>query len=166
MNKSWYCSSHWCLRRYQGSLRALFIDLRIANCVFPALERAFRPDIHKCRFQLIRRLDLSKYTPKQSLIVYAGVSSHICPQRGFVDVKAKGVVGKSIVVRSGGGCIQGKRRGSKTVVFSSKCLTTRRIRRIDKGCPEWVSWPMRMGQPISSGTGWTAQYSDIYQHAE
>jgi hypothetical protein len=45
--------------------------------------------------QLIRGLDPSKYTPKQSLIVYAGVSSHVCPQQGFVDVKVKGVVGKS-----------------------------------------------------------------------
>jgi len=48
-------------------------------------------------FQLIRGLDPSKYTPEQNLIVYAGVSSHVCPQRGFVDVKAKGVVGKSTV---------------------------------------------------------------------
>ncbi|KAK7414946.1 hypothetical protein QQX98_006271 [Neonectria punicea] len=43
-------------------------------------------------FQLIRGLDPSKYTAKQSLIVYAGVCSHVCPQRGFVDVQAKGVV--------------------------------------------------------------------------
>lgn len=28
--------------------------------------------------------------------MYAGVSAHICPQRGFVDVIAKGVIGKSI----------------------------------------------------------------------
>ena len=45
-------------------------------------------------FQLIRGLDPSKYTSKQGLIVYAGVSSHVCPQRGFVDVDGKGVVGK------------------------------------------------------------------------
>jgi len=53
-------------------------------------------------FQLIRGLDPSKYTSKQSLIVYAGVSSHVCPQRGFVDVKAKGVVGHIVNVQAGG----------------------------------------------------------------
>ena len=30
-------------------------------------------------FQLIRGLDPSKYTPRQYLIIYAGMSSHICP---------------------------------------------------------------------------------------
>jgi len=53
-------------------------------------------------FQLIRGLDPSKYTSKQSLIVYAGVSSHVCPQRGFVDVKAKGVVAHVVNVQAGG----------------------------------------------------------------
>jgi hypothetical protein len=46
-------------------------------------------------FQIVHGLDPSKYTPKQKIIVYAGVSAHICPQRGFVDVFAKSVTGKS-----------------------------------------------------------------------
>lgn len=46
-------------------------------------------------FQIIHGLDPSKYTERQKIIVYAGVSAHICPQRGFVDVVGKGVVGKS-----------------------------------------------------------------------
>ncbi|RYO97404.1 hypothetical protein DL765_011248 [Monosporascus sp. GIB2] len=50
-------------------------------------------------FLIIHGLDPSKYTRKQSLIVYAGVSSHVCPQRGFVDVKAKRVV---LDVQAGG----------------------------------------------------------------
>jgi len=53
-------------------------------------------------FQIIRGLDPSKYTSKQNLIVYAGVSSHVCPQRGFVDVKAKGVIGHVVNVQAGG----------------------------------------------------------------
>lgn len=48
-------------------------------------------------FQIIHGLDPSKYTPKQKLTVYAGVSAHVCPQRGFVDVAGQGVVGKSLV---------------------------------------------------------------------
>ncbi|KAH8655775.1 hypothetical protein BX600DRAFT_552954 [Xylariales sp. PMI_506] len=53
-------------------------------------------------FQLIRGLDPSKYTPTQTVIVSAGVSSHICPQRGFVDVEAKGVVAHVLNVQAGG----------------------------------------------------------------
>ncbi|KAJ8130640.1 hypothetical protein O1611_g2987 [Lasiodiplodia mahajangana] len=53
-------------------------------------------------FQIIRGLDPSKYTPKQSLIVYAGVSAHVCPQRGFVDVKSEGVVAHVVNVQAGG----------------------------------------------------------------
>lgn len=44
-------------------------------------------------FQIIHGLDSSKYNPRQRLIVYAGITAHICPQRGFIDVVAKGVVG-------------------------------------------------------------------------
>lgn len=47
-------------------------------------------------FQIIHGLDPSKYTSRQQIIVYAGVSAHICPQRGFVDVKGMGVLGQSI----------------------------------------------------------------------
>ncbi|KAL8952551.1 MAG: hypothetical protein Q9222_001541 [Ikaeria aurantiellina] len=47
-------------------------------------------------FQIIHGLDPTKYTQKQRIIVYAGVSAHICPQRGFVDVIAKDVVGEQI----------------------------------------------------------------------
>ncbi|RYP57029.1 hypothetical protein DL769_009745 [Monosporascus sp. CRB-8-3] len=53
-------------------------------------------------FQIIHGLDPSKYTRKQSLIVYGGVSSHVCPQRGFVDVKAKGVISHVVDVQAGG----------------------------------------------------------------
>ncbi|KAI6082012.1 hypothetical protein F4821DRAFT_248171 [Hypoxylon rubiginosum] len=53
-------------------------------------------------FQLISGLDPSKYTAKQNLIVYAGVSAHVCPQRGFVDVKAKGVVAHIVNVQGSG----------------------------------------------------------------
>ncbi|GJC77409.1 taurine hydroxylase-like protein SAT17 [Colletotrichum liriopes] len=45
-------------------------------------------------FQIIHGLDPSKYDAKQKITVYAGVSAHVCPQRGFIDVVAKGVVGK------------------------------------------------------------------------
>jgi len=37
-----------------------------------------------------------KYSSKEKIIVYAGVSAHVCPQRGFIDVVQKGVVGMSI----------------------------------------------------------------------
>ena len=49
-------------------------------------------------FQIIHGLDPMKYTPKQKIIVYAGVTAHICPQRGLVDTKGKGVIGKSITI--------------------------------------------------------------------
>lgn len=49
-------------------------------------------------FQLIHGIDPGRYSPRQKIIVYAGVSSHICPQRGFVDVIAKGVIGKPVMI--------------------------------------------------------------------
>lgn len=45
-------------------------------------------------FQLIHGLDPTKYTSKQKIIVYAGVTAHVCPQRGYVDVFGKSVVGE------------------------------------------------------------------------
>jgi len=47
-------------------------------------------------FQIIHGLDPSKYTSKQQIIVYAGVSAHICPQRGLVGVRGTGVLGQSV----------------------------------------------------------------------
>jgi hypothetical protein len=44
-------------------------------------------------FQIIHGLDPTRYNSKQQIIVYAGVSAHICPQRGTVDVKGTGVLG-------------------------------------------------------------------------
>jgi len=52
-------------------------------------------------FQIIHGLDPSKYTPKQRIIVYAGISAHICPQRGFVDTKGKGVIAHIVNVQAG-----------------------------------------------------------------
>lgn len=66
---------------------------------FPQHPRKLSDQIYKgVGFQLIRGLEPAKYTPKQSLIVYAGVSSHVCPQRGFVDVTAGGVVSRSALI--------------------------------------------------------------------
>lgn len=52
-------------------------------------------------FQIIHGLDSSKYTSKQQIIVYAGVSAHICPQRGFVDVKGTGVLAHIVNFQAG-----------------------------------------------------------------
>ncbi|KAK3366716.1 hypothetical protein B0T24DRAFT_669195 [Lasiosphaeria ovina] len=46
-------------------------------------------------FQIIHGLDPTKYTPRQKMIMYAGVTAHICPQRGSVDVAGKGVVARA-----------------------------------------------------------------------
>ncbi|KAJ5611892.1 Clavaminate synthase-like protein [Penicillium herquei] len=54
-------------------------------------------------FQIIHGLDPSRYTAKQKIIAYAGISAHICPQRGFVDVKAKGVIAHIVNVHAGDG---------------------------------------------------------------
>lgn len=53
-------------------------------------------------FQIVRGLDPSKYTQRQSIIIYAGVSAHVFPQRGFVDVDAKDVVAHVVNVQAGG----------------------------------------------------------------
>lgn len=52
-------------------------------------------------FQIIHGLDPAKYTPKQKVIMYAGVTAHVCPQRGFVDVFGKGVVAHVVNVQAG-----------------------------------------------------------------
>lgn len=45
--------------------------------------------------QVVRGIDPSKYSPRQDVILYAGVSAYVCPQRGFSDVDAQRVVGMS-----------------------------------------------------------------------
>ncbi|KAK3071572.1 hypothetical protein LTR53_008380 [Teratosphaeriaceae sp. CCFEE 6253] len=50
-------------------------------------------------FQIVRGLDPSGYTPVQNLTIYAGVTAHICPQRGFVDQACKGVVAHVVNVQ-------------------------------------------------------------------
>ncbi|MCJ1314656.1 hypothetical protein MMC25_008338 [Agyrium rufum] len=52
-------------------------------------------------FQIIHGLDPSKYNSKQQIIVYAGISAHVCPQRGFVDVKSTGVLAHIVNVQAG-----------------------------------------------------------------
>ncbi|EPE33005.1 Clavaminate synthase-like protein [Glarea lozoyensis ATCC 20868] len=52
-------------------------------------------------FQIIHGLDPTKYNSKQQMIVYAGVSAHICPQRGTVDVKGTGVLAHIVNVQAG-----------------------------------------------------------------
>ncbi|KAK3990769.1 hypothetical protein QBC44DRAFT_368741 [Cladorrhinum sp. PSN332] len=41
------------------------------------------------------------YTARQKMIMYAGVSAHVCPQRGFVDVFGKGVFAHIVNVQAG-----------------------------------------------------------------
>jgi alpha-ketoglutarate-dependent taurine dioxygenase len=41
-------------------------------------------------FFVIRGLDVDKYTRKENIIIYAGISSHIAPQRGRQDLKYQG----------------------------------------------------------------------------
>ena len=36
-------------------------------------------------FNVIHGLNPALYTPEQNVIIYAGVATHIFPQRGFVD---------------------------------------------------------------------------------
>ncbi|KAL3489020.1 hypothetical protein BJX62DRAFT_239489 [Aspergillus germanicus] len=52
-------------------------------------------------FLLIHGVDPEKYTAKQKIIVYAGISAHVAPQRGFVDVKGKGVLAHIVNVQAG-----------------------------------------------------------------
>lgn len=46
-------------------------------------------------FQIVHGLDSSKYTARQNIIIYAGVSAHICPQRGQVDIEGREVISTS-----------------------------------------------------------------------
>ena len=41
-------------------------------------------------FFVIRGLNVDKYTRKENIIIYAGISSHIAPQRGRQDLKYEG----------------------------------------------------------------------------
>jgi len=56
------------------------------------LRRVSDQIYHGLGFKIIHGLDPSKYTPRQNIIVYAGVSSHIFPQRGFVDQAGEEVI--------------------------------------------------------------------------
>ncbi|KAI4598072.1 hypothetical protein KJ359_003881 [Pestalotiopsis sp. 9143b] len=52
-------------------------------------------------FQIIHGIDPTRYTPKQKIIVYSGITAHICPQRGFIDVAAKRAVAHVVNVQAG-----------------------------------------------------------------
>ena len=49
-------------------------------------------------FQVVRGIDPSEYSPRQSVILHAGLSAHICPERGYVDVHSERVVGMFILM--------------------------------------------------------------------
>ncbi|KAK0871220.1 hypothetical protein LTR87_012966 [Friedmanniomyces endolithicus] len=52
-------------------------------------------------FQIIHGLDPTKYTPRQNIIIFAGVSAHICPERGFSDQGREEVISHIINVQGG-----------------------------------------------------------------
>ncbi|CAH0027953.1 unnamed protein product [Clonostachys rhizophaga] len=54
-----------------------------------------------CGFQIIHGLDPSSFSARQNIILYAGLSSHIFPQRGFVDVAGRRVIGHVVNVQDG-----------------------------------------------------------------
>ncbi|KAK0728330.1 hypothetical protein B0T26DRAFT_738706 [Lasiosphaeria miniovina] len=68
-------------------------------------------------FQIIHGLDPTKYTPRQKMIMYVGVTAHVCPQRGSVDVAGKGVVGKLT------GCLPRRLRAKPPPSFSNSFHT-------------------------------------------
>jgi hypothetical protein len=45
-------------------------------------------------FHILHGLLPSRYTQRQNVIVFAGLSAHVCPQRGFVDNGCEDVVSK------------------------------------------------------------------------
>ncbi|CCT74741.1 uncharacterized protein FFUJ_10807 [Fusarium fujikuroi IMI 58289] len=52
-------------------------------------------------FQILSGLDPSEYSARQNVLLHAGISAHICPERGFVDVFAKRPVGHVVNVLNG-----------------------------------------------------------------
>ena len=85
-------------------LTAEYEDLSLISASTFQLPDSFSKSLRKVSnqlysgvgFQIVHGLDPTKYTQKQKLIVYAGISAHVVPQRGFIDVVAKGVVGKPV----------------------------------------------------------------------
>nr|RBQ90374.1 hypothetical protein FVER53263_08627 [Fusarium verticillioides] len=49
-------------------------------------------------FQILSGLEPSQYSARQNVLLHAGISAHICPERGFVDVFAKRPVGHVVNV--------------------------------------------------------------------
>lgn len=72
-------------------------------------------------FQIISGLDSSRYSQRQNVVLYAGVSTHVCPQRGYVDVASKRPLGHVVNVHS-------KDNASRTMApaFSDSPLTIAR----------------------------------------
>lgn len=92
-----------------AGFEAKYEDLNLLSASTFELPAAFSQRLRKLSdqlyngvgFQIIHGLDPSKYTPKQKLTVYAGVSAHVCPQRGFVDVAGQGVVAHVVNAQAG-----------------------------------------------------------------
>ncbi|VUC37547.1 unnamed protein product [Clonostachys rosea] len=55
-----------------------------------------------CGFQIIHGLDPSSFSARQNIILYAGLSAHVFPQRGFVDVAGQRVIGHVVNVQDRG----------------------------------------------------------------
>lgn len=52
-------------------------------------------------FNIIRGLDPAKYSAADNVIIYAGIASHVAPERGFVDRKRESVISWCIPHRRG-----------------------------------------------------------------
>lgn len=52
-------------------------------------------------FNIIRGLDPAKYSAADNVIIYAGIASHVAPERGFVDRKRESVISWYIPHRRG-----------------------------------------------------------------
>ncbi|KAK6212664.1 hypothetical protein LQW54_005086 [Pestalotiopsis sp. IQ-011] len=51
-------------------------------------------------FNIIRGLDPAKYSAADNVIIYAGIASHVAPERGFIDRKRESVISHLLNVSS------------------------------------------------------------------
>lgn len=61
-----------------------------------ALAHRFRMVSKHCYdglgFCIVRGIDPDRYTPLQNIVIFAGISAHIAPERGFQDKERKEVL--------------------------------------------------------------------------
>jgi hypothetical protein len=103
--------SHWIVKLEQPEVAAVeralaafeakSLDLsKISKDTFvlpPSLAWRLKQISYQCYqgigFAVVRGLESSNYTPKQNVIIYAGISSYVGPQRGYQDRKHEKVLG-------------------------------------------------------------------------